>query len=362
MQTTAVVLSLCALTAAAVAQSQPTPGLPSQPFGAAAQAQNGGAGPQVTYQYGIEFVTVGGIGNAPYPGGAPNDDAGTSPAIGRGSVNYEFRLSRYEVGATSWSAFYAAAAAVQVQTGQALPFITHGSGLSGSGQYGRVGNISWRTAAMYANWLCNDQAVTRDALMNGAYDVSTFGYTGNQYTDQLAHNPNARFWIPTLDEWIHAAHYDPNRNGAGQGGWWQFGISRDSFPLPGLPEWGGEANAGFSTSNLAEFHVLLGAYSNIQSPWGLFDTAGQTTEWLEEPFYGVGPGLPSGRLQAGAYITGAIADIVNGSIGASIGQTDPSDAAYWMGLRIAASVPSPGALPVLCAGLLMAGTRRRFRH
>ncbi|MDP1662732.1 MAG: hypothetical protein Q8L55_12535, partial [Phycisphaerales bacterium] len=82
MQTTVFALSLCAMSAAAVAQSQPTPGLPSQPFTAVAQAQNGGAGPRVTYQYGMEFVTVPG-GNQVYPGGHPNDPTGAASAVGR---------------------------------------------------------------------------------------------------------------------------------------------------------------------------------------------------------------------------------------------------------------------------------------
>ncbi|MFT3686410.1 MAG: SUMF1/EgtB/PvdO family nonheme iron enzyme [Phycisphaerales bacterium] len=352
------VIGVAALSGAAVAQSQPTPGLPSQPFGAAAQAQNGGAGPQVTYQYGMEFVTVqGGTNN--YPGGGPQDVPGISFAIGRGAVDHDYRISRYEVGASSWSAFYAAADAVAAQTGQQLPFITRGGNLSGSGQYGRVGNISWRTAAMYCNWLCNGQAVTRDAFMNGAYDVSTFGFGNGGETDQLVHNPGAQFWIPTLDEWVRAAHYDPNRNGPGQDGWWQFSISRDTNAIPGLPRWGGEANAGFSTPNLEEFTVPLGAYANVQSPWGLFDTIGQTTEWLEEPFYAFAGQLPTGRLQAGAYITGPGADIVWGTIGASIGQSDPLDDAYWMGFRIAAAVPSPAPATLLAVCATSASRRRR---
>ena len=333
-----------ALSGVAVAQSQPTPGIPSQPFASIAQAQNGGAGPQVTYQYGTEFVTVNGSPagvNSSYPNFAVDGSAGTP----RGGLNYDFRISRYEVGASSWSAFFAAADAVGAATGQQIPYLTRPGNLSGSGQYGRVGNISWRTAAMYCNWLCNDQAQTRAAFMNGAYDVNTFGLIGNQFTDQLTHNPGAQFWIPTLDEWIRAANYDPNRNGPGQGGWWQFSISRDTNAIPGLPRWGGEANAGFSTPNLEEFTVPLGAYSNIQSPWGLFDTVGASAEWLEEALYQTGPNLPYSRLLAGAYITGSGADVAFGSMqnGDAIGAEVPMDDAYWMGFRIAAAVPSPSA-------------------
>jgi formylglycine-generating enzyme required for sulfatase activity len=350
------------------AQGVPTPGAPSQPFTAAAQAQNGGAGPQVTYQYGMEFVTINAAGNAAYPGGSPNDTPGLSPGVGRGAVDHDFRIGRYEVGSDSWAAFYDAANAVQQQTGQAIPFISQQGGLSGSGQYGRVGNISWRTAAIYCNWLCNGQAVTRDAFMNGAYDVSTFGYIGNQFTDQLTHNPGAQFWIPTLDEWMAAAHYDPNHNDPQFGHWWQYSIARDTHPNPGLPghqavfpfTGPAEANTGFSTPDLAELNVLLGAYSNIQSPWGLFDTAGEGSEWTEEPFSNISPDTPpTDRMYAGSHLNGG-----NGSpflsIGGVGGVSFPSDSAYWMGFRIAAAIPEPGTSAMLLATAMGIARRKRM--
>jgi hypothetical protein len=39
-------------------------------------------------------------------------------------------------------------------------------------------------AAMYCNWLHNNQSTDRQAFLNGAYDVSTFGYSGTVFTDQ----------------------------------------------------------------------------------------------------------------------------------------------------------------------------------
>ena len=144
-------------------------------------------------------------GSQVYHGGSPNDLPGLSPGVGRGAVAEDFRIGRYEVGRASWNAFFAAAEQVRQQTGQAIPWLSPAGGLSGGGQYGRTGNISWRTAAIYCNWLHNDQAVTRDAFMSGAYDVGTFGFTGaDRYTDQLTHSPGARFWVPTMDQWMRA--------------------------------------------------------------------------------------------------------------------------------------------------------------
>lgn len=361
MQITALALSLCALSATAVAQSQPTPGAPSRPFTAAAQAQNGGAGPHVTYQYGMEFVTIPG-GSQVYPGDSPNDLPGLSPGVGRGAVAEDFRIGRYEVGASSWAAFFSAVQTVQQQTGQTIPWISVPGGLGGSGLYGRTGNINWRTAAIYCNWLHNDQALTREAFMGGAYDVSTFHFGNGGFTDQLTHSPGARFFIPTMDQWMRAGFFDPNHNSSQYGNWWQYGHASDAFALPGLPQWGAEANYGFVTQNLAEFSVPLGAYSSIQSPWGLFDVSGASTEWIEEPFYGSGPNLPSGRMQAGTFLTSGPA--ITLGVGRIGGQTDPLDDAYWIGFRIAAAVPTPGAtaLLALTAPLVLGGRARAGRR
>src|SRR5205085_5693497 len=80
--------------------------------------------------------------------------------------------------------------------------------------------LSWRTCAMYCNWLHNGKRSDLASLQTGAYDVSTFHTNPDgTFTDQVTHSPGARFWIPTLDEWLKAVHYDPNRFGAGLGGW-----------------------------------------------------------------------------------------------------------------------------------------------
>ncbi|MDP1660387.1 MAG: hypothetical protein Q8L55_00595, partial [Phycisphaerales bacterium] len=80
-------------------------------------------GPRVTYQYGMEFVTVPG-GNQVYPGGHPNDPTGAASAVGRGAVAEDFRIGRYEVGRASWNAFFNAAEQVRIATGQAIPWLS----------------------------------------------------------------------------------------------------------------------------------------------------------------------------------------------------------------------------------------------
>lgn len=153
---------------------------------------------------GIDFVTVGAVGNAPWAGnGTPGDRA-----VGRGSVGYEYKIGRFEVTTAQWVEFYNAA--FDRPANDRLPHLIPPDHWGASGAMphtpgGRrwsvpagnemipVGNISWRMAAMYCNWLSNDKSADRSAFLNGAYDVGTFGYVGNVFTDQREHNPGARY-------------------------------------------------------------------------------------------------------------------------------------------------------------------------
>jgi sulfatase modifying factor 1 len=144
--------------------------------------------------------------------------------------------------------------------------------------------ITWREAAMYVNWLNNDKATDLWAIMDGAYDVSTFGFEqGIGYTDQAAHHPDARYWIPTLDEWLKAVYYDPDKEGLGDGGWWMYPDGSNT-PLTVGPPGVGETNGGpFDGAN----NIPLGAYG-VTTPWGLLDASGGAAEWTEELATGTG--------------------------------------------------------------------------
>lgn len=319
------------------------------------------SGAQLTTSHGIEFVTV----------DVHNNPAFTDPAYegfpvyGHGSVAEPFRIGRYEVTTAQWTAFYNAWSYVSATQGS-VPFVQIPGGgnwgaVSAGNPYGAgqgwavpagnemrpVGNISWRTAAIYCNWLCNGQALTRDAFMNGAYDVNTFGYVNATFTDQFVHNPGAQYFIPTLDQWMVAAHYDPNRFGVGQPGYWLWANARDTATPMGPPGVG-EANWGFfDGQNL----IPLGAYPFVQSPWGLLDTAGATSEWLEDVRQ-----LTTGeryRFLDGSGWYGMNVKDMLGGWGADFPSFSPNN----YGFRIASAVPSP--IGAMLAGPLALFLRRR---
>jgi formylglycine-generating enzyme required for sulfatase activity len=327
---------------------------------------------QVDPNSGIDFVTIGAVGNAPWMGdGTPGDNA-----IGRGRVDYEYAIGRTEVPLSLWVEFYNAA--YDRPAGDSIPHVAlpfwgaasttpnNPGGRRWSVPAGRenfpVGGIDWRTAAILCNWLHNNKSTSREAFLNGAYDVSTFGYgpPGDIFTDQDAHHPNARYYIPTWDEWLKAAHFDPNRNDPNLGGWWRYSYMSDEQRAGGLPpSMGGVGNGNYgfpfgSTDN--PFIIPLGAYPNVQSPWGLLDTAGGTKEWTESI-----QSFPNGqrfRYSRGSYWSSSPGTAASDSIYA-VGSFLPNEGPFSNGLRISMSIPIPSTALVL--GTLVAFHSRRRR-
>jgi formylglycine-generating enzyme required for sulfatase activity len=316
---------------------------------------------QVDPASGIDFVTIGAVGNAVLPG-----TPGFGNNFGRGRVDYEYRIGRTEVTTAQWAEFFNAA--FDRPSNDRIPFVASplvwgAQTIAPQTPGGRrwtvpagnamraAGGITWRTAAIFCNWLHNGKATNREAFLSGAYDVSTFGFldqTGLLFTDQLTRSAGARFWIPSADEWVKAAHYDPNKqNPDGSiGGWWTFANGRDDrAPIygpagqlrNGLPT---EANAGWTDLTFPGFNPytqLLGAYG-VTSPWGLFDTSGGTTEWTEAVFQSQQEPAPRSRYSDGSYWFGGSSD--NAGFRAATEPPGFSDSIF--GFRVA-SIPSPGA-------------------
>jgi formylglycine-generating enzyme required for sulfatase activity len=329
----------------------------------------------IDHNTGIDMAHIGGAGNAPWAG----DGTAGDMAIGRGGVNYEYNIGKFEVTTAQWVEFFNAAFDRPVN--DRLPNLIppdHWGAVGATpntpgGQRwavppGRemvpVGSISWRMAAMYCNWLENNKSTARAAFLNGAYDVSTFGFqTGTLiFTDQLAHTPGARYWIPTWDEWLKASHFDPNKNGPGQAGWWRYSTTSDTAPVYGPPGMSinghlTQANSGWDPTTfppLSPFAVPLGAYP-VTSPWGLYDTAGGTREWLETPYDG-----RSARLTDGSAWDDSLGGASAGDRLYFHGSDYPNISTFDYGLRIASSVPSPstGLLTAASISLFWRRTRR----
>jgi formylglycine-generating enzyme required for sulfatase activity len=154
-------------------------------------------------------------------------------------------------------------------------------------------DMAWVYAARYVNWLHHGKVVADWAFDSGAYDTSTFVIDDDgMFLHQETRSPGARFWIPSADEWVKAAYWDPS----GEGRYWRYPTSSDIEPIPDLlPQDGGERNAGrFTPERLWPLPVMS---FEITSPWGLYDASGGVAEHSETPDP---PGYPETR---GAYGT-----------------------------------------------------------
>jgi hypothetical protein len=305
--------------------------------------------------YGQEWRTIGAAGNA-----AATQSQFQLLDRPVGAVNYEFRMARTEVTNAQYLDFLIALNDVVPQP-QNLVVAMCGaeitrSGTAGSytwtiwsGAHNMGATMGWHYAAMYCNWLHNDQRRDAAAFLSGAYDVST--YWPNPGPPQLTHSPGARFWLPSRDEWTKAMHYDPNKNGPGQGGYWMFPTSSDTLPVggpPGTP--GAQTGAGEydAAPNYARIYDV-GSYPLTQSPWGLLDGSGGQREWCEGDGNFEVLGIRGSR-----------------NLDDSIDLHDPLDRYRYgvfygpdAGIRLASMVPAPGVAFTLAGGIAAVVVRRR---
>lgn len=302
-------------------------------------------GQEQSFEYDVPFRTVRAAGNAAYPGGELSSNAGV------GAVAYEYRIAEREVTATEWLEF------VRAYT----PHYTGNPevpGLNGNwirydfapGQYHVVAgaeqyaaDMSWRMAARFCNWLHNGKVNEAWAFESGAYDTSTFNDV-SPFTDQLTHSPGARFWIPTRDEWFKAAYFDPDRFGPNLPGYWLYPDGGNDPLIIGLPEEGGETSAGLWGPHPFEPYVNVGSYPHVRSPWGLLDVSGGLGEWLED--------ADPERQGRGAYGTSVFHSFPEFRDRADYngGGSSPGDFSAPYGLRLAATIPAPGAVMLVILG------------
>jgi hypothetical protein len=348
--------------------------LPSIPLSPAAQTnlaaqslRTGGDGTwqsQISYAHGMEFVTINVPGNPTRPGV-------TNPgALGSGQVTQAFAISRFEANNALWRQFMGAVGSVR-DSGQFVPFLVTPQIAGGANaQMLPVGGVSWRTAAMFCNWLHNDRQTSLAALSSGAYDISTFGGNGNGFTDQLVASPGARFRMPTLNESLVASHFDPNGisnpDGSTSARWWGYNTTSDTAPVYGPPGalingQPAQANAGpesaWPVGAPSPFSIPLGAYDNTQSPWGLLDTAGGTSEWTEGTRFDPDLGGYQYRYFMGSYRGDRFAGHRDrlGAISADF----PDLAFPEFGFRVVMTIPTPSAGGVVLVGLLALSRRVR---
>jgi formylglycine-generating enzyme required for sulfatase activity len=313
----------------------------------------------------IEMVTVGNPGNAP----DMRYNLDKRPE-GFGAVNYDYQIGKYEITQGQYTEFLNAVAKddpnqlystyMLYLDNQVDPKFIKRSGTSPNYNYSvasawandATSFIGWYDAIRFCNWLHNGQPTGPqgpETTEDGAYHV-----IGNS---SLGRNANAKFFLPTEDEWYKAAYHDKAA-----------GVSASYFDYPTgtnvVP--GRDPTETTNPGNNANYRdVVTGSYLRTQvgefelsaSPYGTFDQGGNMPEWVESwVIRSTSPGLPG--LRGGSYSTNS-----DSLLAAYRDRNKPTNR-FETGFRIAAAapVPEPTCLALFSIAAMMLGSRFRMRQ
>ncbi|MGE4605652.1 MAG: SUMF1/EgtB/PvdO family nonheme iron enzyme [Myxococcota bacterium] len=290
------------------------------------------AAPPALAQISIDYVTVGGPGNAP-------------DTTGFGSVADIYQIGKFEVTNDQYAAFLNAKAAADPlelynqDMGSDPGGITR-SGTSGNFTYSAIAGrehkpvnfVSFYDGLRFANWLHNGQG--DGETETGAYRLAD--------GPMVTRNPEATIFLPSENEWYKAAYYDAD---AEPPSYFEYPAGTDdtSCAVPGAAA--NTANCDDEVADLTD----VGSYTNSASPNGSFDQGGNVLEWNETILEGNLRGL-----RAGDFINNASGLATSFGIGLA-----PSAEFETFGFRVA-SIPEPesGLLQTTALLVLLAWRKR----
>jgi len=149
-------------------------------------------------QFSMDFVPIGNPGNA-------DDTSGDSNPAGK--VEYVYRIAKYEV-----SRDMITKANTVGSIGITMADMTS---YGGNGVNRPATGVSWNEAARFVNWLNTSQG------FQAAYNFTTTGVNDDIAPwssadawqlggENLFRHKDAKYWLPSMDEWYKAAYYDPS--------------------------------------------------------------------------------------------------------------------------------------------------------
>ena len=301
-----------------------------------------------------------------------NNAGNGADTTGFGSVGYNYKIGKYDVTVTQYTAFLNSVARTDTYGLYNPNMAGITSGNPGIAQVGSLGNytysiasghenlpvtdVSFWNATRFANWLNNGQPASPEGAgttETGTYNLLTTSIdaalavtpTGK---DQLSTSPednaavvrsaSATWAVTSENEWYKAAYFDPTLN-AGGGGYYK-------FPTQGNTIDASQTNVfGPSTTPVGSY-----AYSSY---YGTFDQGGNVYQWNENIDYGYNVR----DVRGGAFDAGGDFNRLSST---DFTYVQPWVAYDSVGFRVS-QVPEPvsAGLVLLAGSRLFLGRRRR---
>ena len=160
--------------------------------------------------------------------------------------------------------------------------------------------VRWCDAARLANWLHNGATLAADGTESGAYSLD---HRDLSPQEAIPKQDNARFWVPSLDEWFKAAYYKAGKTSAS---YWKYPTATNADVVPTANS-GADGNSGlrgietaanFNKKAVRDEPLHAEGVANVgtngaASGWGAFDMGGNAAELVSfsaaEPKMGKSP-------------------------------------------------------------------------
>lgn len=322
----------------------------------------------------VDTVFVGNAGNANDPRDGDMVSAGVQNC---GAVPYEYRIGTYEVTNDQYVAFLNEKAKSDPLSlysanmdSDARGGITR-SGSDGIYNYAvkpNMGNkpvnyVSWYDAIRFTNWLHNGQG--SGDTETGAYSVGALEADGTPIgAFNITRNVDAKWFLPTDNEWYKAAYHQPFAQGGPTNNYWLFPTALAVAPTVATANVVGDiSNPGNAVANYnsgADWNNLDGNLTTVGSAgpqsksfYGTFDQGGNVYEWNETR-------ITNGRFFRG----GAALSTATFLMASARSSADGTGQTSSRGFRVA-TVPEPSTSTLAAMagliGLTMAVRRQRDR-